>query len=211
MNRFNLAIILALIFSVCSLFMTVCLMILNIVTIVHVQMNFSDILLFAETIVLAATLIAVGYQIAVQRRELRESTKNRQGSFMFEVFKGLSTEEARKDRSFIFGNSLPGPDKTLSDPAWKTMNNVWTQLNQLGLYIEKGLIEEDLVMELYWDVILKCWNKLEGHLKVQRDKRHNNMYQKYFEILAKRAEKYRKEHYPNEDIKYYNEASGFFL
>ena len=211
MTRLDVAVILALIFSVCSLGVTVYLMVLNIVSVIYVQMSFSDILLFVETVVLAATLVGVGYQIAVQRRELRETSKNRQGSFMFEVFKGLSTDQARTDRSYIYGGSLPEPGKTLSDETWNTMNRVWTQLNHLGLFVEKRLIEEDLVMELYWDVIIKCWNRLEGHLKVQRERRHNNMYQRYFEILAQRTLKYRQEHYPNEDIKYYDETHGFFV
>jgi hypothetical protein len=167
------------------------------------KLAFSDLLLLIQTLIFGPTLIGLIFQIRLQGKDLEESAKSRQVSALFEVFNNISTDQARKDRKYVY-NNLPDAMEGLPENGWRIANRVWTSLDHVGLLVENGLVDEKLVMEMYCELIIKCWIKLRPHIEMLRVKQ-GGRYQKYFELLATRAEAYHRAKYPNEKIKFYSQ------
>jgi len=165
------------------------------------EISYSDIVLTVETIVFSGTLIVMVWQIWLFRTQLREMAKERHLGAFIELFKILSSDQAREDRKYVY-NKLPSQAGPLSKEDFSKAERVWASLDYVGLLIDYGIIPENLVMEMYHEMFIKCWMKLEPHIKYQQ-KIRGGRYQKYFQKLVERSEKYHKEYYPKEKIEIY--------
>lgn len=175
--------------------------------------SLADWLVLVETIVLAITFVALIIQLRLQGRDIHEQINANQVSTFLEISKILSTDDARKDREYIYCDMPDISEKRLLPKEdWAKANRVWTSFDHVGLLIERGLINEEIVMEEWCETIIKCWDKLKDYINQQREMR-GGRYQKYFELLTTRAREYHKKHYPNEQIKYFKkeEQRGFFV
>lgn len=167
-----------------------------------VEINFPNLLSFIETVVLSITLIFLALQIRYQGKDIREEINARQVEVLFQIFSSLDTDKAKENRKYVY-TKLPDAKEKLSERDLKIANDVWTSLDHVGLIVKYGLADEELVMEMYCEAIIKCWLKLKDHIFLQRKER-GGRYQKYFEMLAKRAEEYHKSKYPNDRIQFYS-------
>ena len=170
-------------------------LLLFVVKITEISFTFSDSLLLIETVVLSITLVFLVVQIGFQGDEIDEEAKSRQIDSLTQMFGSLDTDEASMNRKFVF-TKLPDVTKA-SEEDWRVASKVWVSLDHVGLLVEYGLINEELVMEMYVETIIRCWIKLRAYVILERQKRGElgRRYQKYFELLAKKAEKYYIKHF----------------
>lgn len=162
--------------------------------------DFWAILASLSTIISAGVII---YAAIVAVGQLREMTRARQLEATREIFAHLETPEARELRKFVY--ELTGKPEDLSEYYQGKVLSVIATLDNVGFLVNLGLMPKDTMLPFYYDIFLKCWKKLKPYVEYQRDKRGLKKYAANLENVAKLSEEYRKQHYPGQEIRVFQE------
>jgi hypothetical protein len=136
-------------------------------------------------------------ELWMHRRDLRELSTSRNVEALNAIFNIIADPKAVEDRHHVY-NELPAKSP-LTRSHFEIADRVLRQLDYVGLLIRFRLVNEDIIMELYYKMFIRCSMKLKHHIEYQRKKRGNE-YRKHFEWLCNRSEIYHKTHYPKEPI-----------
>lgn len=114
-------------------------------------------------------------------RSLKETVRARSLDALRETFQNLTAEEMSVSRRYILNEDLPMPGKTSAE-AYEHMHRVWVAYDNLGIMIENKLLPSEIALSMFHDSIIKCWQKLEPHIRYEEYKR-KTYYQIYFKKL----------------------------
>jgi hypothetical protein len=138
-----------------------------------------------------------GAGVAVAYRQLRHIARPAQLEGLRLLYSYFDDAEKRDLRRIIHAR-IPqegGPDPSALDwPTWDAVERTATSLDVVGLMLAKDLIDEDLVMERYMEVIIPLWRKVRPYVEYRRTQKGGGW--RYFEELYARAERFRLKHYP---------------
>jgi hypothetical protein len=105
----------------------------------------------------------------------------------------------RRVHQVVTGDSNDPAPSDLDRETWDAVERTATAFDAVGLMVHKGLVDEDLVMERYLEVIIPLWPKVKPYLEYRRAGKGGGW--EYFERLYERAERYRLRHYPHRDYR----------
>jgi hypothetical protein len=155
--------------------------------------------------IIVAVAAAVGiptaaFTIYYQRKQQRLNAIKQ----AYEILNNKEHRKAREDVYDAFKKYKSGEKHIFeSEPVKSSAAMVRADLDQIGLLITHKLIPKDFFLEVYWNTVLICWKALEDDVNYQRQKRDYPSYMYYFEQLKKWSENYKKENYPETEIKVY--------
>ena len=151
-----------------------------------------------EALLLGLELVVVFGTTCFALWQLIEMRRARQMEAAQRLIEILGSADIRKARRFVFIelSELSGGPESLTEKHWGQIERVGNSLNRVGLFLENQLFTERAVMELYHEVIIKCWDILAPYVRYRREKQSSPLHHKYFERLAQRARSYHCRHYP---------------
>lgn len=116
-------------------------------------------------------------------------------NLLFKVFELLSSIEQRKLREEIFqehckyhlyGKKIDGEAKFIPENKLKQKaDHVIAPFDQIGIFINTGLLDEKLFFEIYGGMVTRTWIALEDYIDSKREE-----FAKNFRILNEKAVKY---------------------
>jgi len=146
---------------------------------------------------LAAVFGLVVAIIAVVASSLRiqEAVKSRHFEGTWKVLTELGTKDARTKRSYVIKRvrNLSRGELTEVHKCYNDAWEVWRILNDVGLMIHFGLIDDRPILEHYYGAIITLWDSSKKHVEHERKQRSNPRYLGYFENLAKLSWKWQKD------------------
>lgn len=170
--------------------------------IVNVTSNSLDIIPFLAPIVAAIiggiiTLVVYYFQRKQQRISAEYQKKQLQLTSMLEVFKILNSDRHRLAREAVYCAYHLSQGKNHnnifeSEPYHSSAAMVRADMDQMGLLIEEGLVDEGSFLKAYWNTVLLAWKALETNIEHERKIRKDyDTYMKYFSDLKAKALTYR--------------------
>ncbi|MHA2143243.1 MAG: DUF4760 domain-containing protein [Candidatus Thorarchaeota archaeon] len=144
---------------------------------------------------LASLIIALFAVVAASLR-LQEAAKARHLDATWLVLKELSKEDAREKRRKVNNEIYDMKKGELKEgsPEFEVAWDVWRLLNDVGLMIHFGMIDDRPILEQYYDSIITLWDSLEHHIIHEREERKNERYVLYFQLLNERAWRWQKKY-----------------
>ena len=136
--------------------------------------------------------------------EAQESANRAQENYfqlsaMTEIFKILGSPEHIEARKLVYeGHGIYRRGKTSiwqTEKFGKSAQRLLTEFGMVASLYKINLVPRDAFLEVYWGVILLCWQSLELLILEERNKRKNSIYMANFERLKEAAEAYRVAHY----------------
>jgi hypothetical protein len=112
-----------------------------------------------QTFILAVTAVILVWEIS----ELRKATAMEGFNTLAALLNSTESVEARK-LLYKKKDDL----ESLSSKKFAPIEKVIVLLDQLGCLINRNLIPEREAIEMYWDVVIKCWDSSESLIKKQR-------------------------------------------
>ena len=114
-------------------------------------------------IVSAFILIITGLILYFQLKAIRKSTA-------LEGFNNQAAElnklDCIRDRETIYRNI----NELIEDDPNK-VKRVMILLDQVGTLVNNNLVSEKIAIDMYWDVVIKCWDACEKMIKKERSKK----------------------------------------
>ena len=138
----------------------------------------SAIATLVEATVVTVTAILVYIQ-------LKEMAAARSLEALSRVFDTVTTEEMSEARRYVLNQELPPPGEAPPE-AYRKMHKVWVSFDNLGLLVDHRMLPEEIALDMFYDTVVECWQKLEPHIQHERDTR-GTKYQKFFEDLYHRS------------------------
>lgn len=134
-------------------------------------------------IVLVTAIIAL--------RQIAEAVQARHVTGLAKVFEDFHSDEARRDRQFIYDNSFSEFSKC--PPEIRDRVERVIELYQRTAFLAiRSLIPSDLILEMYSGAYVAVWQKLELYVTSKRAESGLSNYGASFEALARQAIDYRK-------------------
>lgn len=109
-----------------------------------------------------------------------------------EVFKILNNHKHRLAREIVYC-AYKSDDEQVFDrePYHSAAAMVRADMDQVGVLIEDGLLDENKFLKMYWNTVLLVWRALEKDIIRERSIRKYDNYMTKFEKLSNSARKYR--------------------
>lgn len=128
-------------------------------------------------------------------RELRESRHARFLEAVNQIYADLHSEESKAARRYVYSKE---PSELVNSPPEGIIQieKVADAFEHIGLLAEHSLVAKEIVLDYFWEAILRMWVRLKPYVKDTRQKR-GTQYADHFEKLAKYAEEYRRLKYPD--------------
>ena len=135
-----------------------------------------------STLVEATVVTATAILVFIQ---LKEMAAARSLEALSRVFDTVTTEEMSEARRYVLSQELPPPGEA-SPEVYRKMHKVWVSFDNLGLLVDHGMLPEEIALDMFYDTVVRCWQKLETHIQHERETR-GTKYQKFFEMLYHRS------------------------
>ena len=129
--------------------------------------------------------------------QVREATRSRDLQATIELFELLGADDIKEIRRRL--STLSTKPEELSDEQWFEIEKVSNSYNRAGLLVAHGLLDEDILQDLFAETILLSWEKFSPYIQYER-KRRFGRYQNYFEYLAKRSQNFLQQRYPGQEF-----------
>lgn len=141
-----------------------------------------------------ATIIFLVIVLILTRKQLRTAL----GASAIQIFESihsdLNTRESRSNRRFIYEYKLSPEQILANELIHSKVESVCVSLDHVGVVLRNNLIPkgpaQELYFDMYVDVFIRCWAKLEDYVKLIREKRNNPQHYRNFELLAGMARQY---------------------
>ena len=129
----------------------------------------------------------------ISLRQLSELRRNSKGTAAERFLRELGTDDMSKARHKVIRamGDLVVEESLDADTCWRVVRS----FDRVGLYVDHKLIDESLVLDMYCESVIDCWERLRGVVATRRGdnesgtSRHNT-YAHHFERLNERAERY---------------------
>src|SRR5881296_3474104 len=167
----------------------------------HVTSSSNDVISLLIPIIAAivGALIAgiIAITIARSQTRLQELSADYQQRHLdlnstLEVFKILNNHKHRLAREIVYCAYKSEDEHVFErEPYHAAAAMVRADMDQVGLLIEDGLLDENKFLKGYWNTVLLAWRALEENIIQERSIRRYDNYMKKFEELSNSARKYR--------------------
>lgn len=144
--------------------------------------EWSKIAQIVEMVVVVAAAITAYFH-------LHDSKKTRAIGFFLPLFNELNSPTSVENRKRLYEIDSKKDVRQLTPDEQVVINTVVNQLDFLGFLTKQGLIEQTLVLPLYYGTIIRCWEFSESYVLWQRSLRGTN-FAEHFENLAEESHKY---------------------
>lgn len=159
-----------------------------------------------STAVAAAAVFSAGF---VAYRELSEVARSRHMEIVDRLFAELNSAENIAARRWIFLN-LPADPKeglaSLTSEGRAAVKLVLNSLDRVAFLTLPGWVDEDLVMPWMNPMIVKAWEKLEPYVLYESRRRNEPDYYQAARRLGERCRDWRREHLPEAQITWVEDA-----
>jgi hypothetical protein len=159
-----------------------------------------------STALAAAAVVSAGF---VAYRELSEISNTRSLEVIDRLFDELNSTENIDARRWVFQNLPTDPEAgipTLSTEERQKIKQVLNSLDRVAFLTQPGWIDEALVMPWMNPMVVKAWSKLEPYVDYERQRRKEPDYYQSARQLALRCQAWRKEHLPEAEITWVEDA-----
>ena len=112
--------------------------------------------------------------------QLREASKSRNLTAAMEMINLLGKKEIKDDIAAL--DELPKNPNKVKNGQWDQIYSVSHSFNRVGLLVERGLLQQDILLGMYAETIISTWNKLKPYIDHKRETKIRR-YQHYFEKL----------------------------
>src|ERR1051325_11306295 len=156
---------------------------------------------FWSTLSSVATVIGaavVVYAAVVAVGQLREMTKTRHLEALLRVYDMIGSATARKQLRIIY-TELESKPESLTHEERELVEQVTITFERIGKLVESDLVPMNELFEGHCEVVIRTWKRLEPYIRYHRTLA-GGRYAKHFERLAKLAQKYHLEHFPEENL-----------
>lgn len=120
---------------------------------------------FLANLVTACSFVLIFKQLRFQRKEQKSQALTR-------LFDEVVTSEFRRKLQFIYSR---GPNdlvrQKLSQPEIDIVEEVTAVFDGIGFRVRKDIFPRQETLELFWDLVLRCAQRLRQHIVDQRDRR----------------------------------------
>lgn len=132
--------------------------------------------------------------ISIVSEQLKTQMKTHNLQMVLTIFKELKTQDLLIKRRYIY-ESFPESVEGIKGSQLKThLQKAETALvafNRIGYLACEGHIDVTPIMEIYWSLIWRCWQKSKNLINWAREQRGESQYFEYFEHLFELSESYR--------------------
>ena len=140
----------------------------------------------------------VVYAAVVALGQLREMTKARHLEALLRVYDMIGSEPARKQRRIIY-TELNSEPESLTHEEHELVEQVTIAFERIGKLVESDLVPMNELFEGHCEVIIRTWKRLEPYVRHHRTLA-GGRYAKHFERIAKLAQEYHLDHFPQENL-----------
>lgn len=135
-------------------------------------------------------------QSELERISAKYQLKQLELTSMLKVFEILNSHKHRQARESIFCAYYlcKKGDNNIFDrePYHSTAAMVRADMDQIGLLIDDGLVDEAMFLKAYWNTVLVTWKALEKNIEHERSTRNYPAYMSGFKALNEKALEYRR-------------------
>ena len=145
------------------------------------------------TIAVAVQAIVVVVAAIYAYRQVREAQASRRSSVALHVFEGLNQDEAIHRRYELYKSIAPRIRSTRKKDDI-LLGRITNDFNATGFLLKHGLIDDELVITLYYAATIRCWEIMRPWIERQRVQRGDEYYAEGFEYLYEQTVVYRSRH-----------------
>jgi hypothetical protein len=120
--------------------------------------------------------------------QLREILKSRHLQATIELLDILGSDDVAAARQAALEVSVPAGD--LSEAEWKNIHKASLSFNRAGWLLTHGLVDKEMLFDMYCESIVGAWDKLEPYVEYAREAGRFPRWQRHFELLAEDARGY---------------------
>lgn len=138
----------------------------------------------------------VAWTLYYIRGQFREQEKNRKLQTALTLYQELQSKIVRDARKYIYEH-VPVSTENVADDELKqhaiACEDAVQMFHRVGYLLREGHIDPYPILENYWDVAWRCWQRTESLIRWSREKRANPTHFFGFEHLYNMCEKHRKD------------------
>ena len=154
----------------------------------------------AKVLVLAMAVVYAGYQS-------REARRTRQLTTILGGYERLHGRAARDGRRELY-QTASKKSPHISNDDQQLIESVIADFQFLGQLVEMGLVDSDVVADLYYSTVIRCWQACKPFIDDERNRRNSTRYAYYFEYLYDRCVDFQRRKYPTDAFVFYRESAS---
>lgn len=124
--------------------------------------------------------------------QLREMLKARHFQATIELLDILGSDDVSGARHAALRVSSPAADA--SEAEWNDIQKASIAFNRAGWLLSHGLLDREMLFDMYCETIVKAWDKLQPYIEYAREARRFPRWQRHFELLTLDAREYGERH-----------------
>jgi len=136
--------------------------------------------------IIQAVVVIIAVIIALI--QLNQGTRARSLDAFLAISQDLRNENIVEARRWIF-TKLKNT-RNLTNRQKTKVEALCVIFDKIGVLVKHGLIPKDVAFSMYFDVVLRTWNRVESFIKEERERRKNDLWMMYFEALNKECLRY---------------------
>lgn len=140
----------------------------------------------SQVIACIAVIIAIPFAII----QIKEATRARYLEALSRIFEEFRSEVFFKDRRFVYSHEQFDWNSCNKDERIRIERLINTY-NRMAFLVEKGMIPQRLILEIWSGALTASWQKLESYVKDRRAATGFSDWAIQFEHIANLSKKYR--------------------
>ena len=100
-------------------------------------------------------------------RQLREIAKTRSVEVIDLLFRTFHTDQARKDRQYIYSAQVPSYE-TATEETREQVDRVIDLYERIAFIATHGLVDRNVILEMYSGTYLTVWNCVRRYVEAKR-------------------------------------------
>lgn len=124
--------------------------------------------------------------------QLRDMLKSRHLQATIELLDILGAEDVVTARRAV--HRLTAEPAEVLEADWIDIDRLSKSYNRAGWLLSHGLVDREMLLDMYCESILLAWDKLQEYIVYAREVRRFPRWQRQFQLLAREARNYADSH-----------------
>ena len=157
-----------------------------------------------QTISTAAALVA----LLLIWQQLRYQSKQMKFEALTQLHQQITGDTMHEALRFIYASEPNDLAHPKSEEELKKLEFVLITYDLVGFRVRQGVLPEGATLETEWAILLNLWPQVQPFIELERQLRGGAPYKQHFEWLVKRAEDFKRRHYPKCELRIHKREFG---
>ena len=157
-----------------------------------------------QTISTAAALVA----LLMIWQQLRYQSKQMKYDALTQLHQQITSDTMHEALRFIYASDPNHLAHPKSEDELKKLELVLITYDLVGFRVRQGVLPESATLETEWAILLSLWPQVQPFIELERQFRGGVPYKQHFEWLVKRAEDFKRQHYPKCELRIHKREFG---